>query len=184
MAPAVQRYFQSGLAPSTQKTYGAALKHFYNFCTKFNISTPFPVTECLLCSFAAFLADEGLAPQTGTAYLSAVRSMQISLGLPDPRDSSSLPILKRVQAGIKRLRITKSRPSKIRLPITAPILEQIRVALDRSSRPHKVALWSIACAAFFGFSGLASCCRSQRDAVTQPHVFLGVMLQWTARSTR
>ncbi len=25
------------------------------------------------------------------------------------------------------------------------------MALDRSSRPHKVALWSIACAAFFGF---------------------------------
>ena len=51
-----------------------------------------------MCCFAAFLADEGLAPHTGKGYLAAVRSMQISLGLPDIRDQSSLPMLKRVQA--------------------------------------------------------------------------------------
>lgn len=83
--------------------------------------------------------------------MSAVRNMQISLGLPDPRDSSSLPVLKRVQAGIKRLRMTRGVPARLRLPITAPILEQMRVTLDRSSHPHKIALWSIACMDFFGF---------------------------------
>ena len=53
-----------------------------------------------MCCFAAFLAYEGLAPQTGKGYMAAVRSMQISLGLLDLRDQSSLPMLKRVQAGI------------------------------------------------------------------------------------
>ena len=94
------------------------MKQFHQFCSKFNVTAPFPVTEHLLCCFAAYLADQGLASQTGSSYLAAVRNMQISLGLPDPRDSSSLLILKRVQAGIKRARLGKATPSSVRLPIT------------------------------------------------------------------
>lgn len=71
-----------------------------------------------MCCFASFLAGEGLAPQTGKSYLAAVRSMQISLGLPDPREQSSLPILKRMQAGISRARMRKGPKSRVRLPIT------------------------------------------------------------------
>ena len=89
----------------------------------------------LLCCFMAYLANEGLAPQTGKSYLSAVRSMQIALGLPDPRDQSSLPVLKRVQAGIRRVRLS---PSCIRLPITAPVLDQMWRALNHSVHPNKV----------------------------------------------
>lgn len=70
------------------------MKRFHNFCVKYSVNNPFPVTEQLLCSFISFLADEGLAPQTCKAYLLAVRNMQISLGLPDPREHSSLPVLK------------------------------------------------------------------------------------------
>ena len=128
----------------------------------------------------AFCSNEGLAPHTGTAYLSAVCSMQILLSLPDPRDSSSLPILKRVQAMIKRLRMTKSGPSIIRLPITTPTLENIRVALDRSSHPHKLTLWAIACVAFLGFFRLGEL----RDTSTLPYLSPGVILQWTARPTQ
>ena len=94
LAPSVQQYLQHGLAPSTQKSYQAAMKRFRSFCGVYNIFTPFSVTEQLLCSFAAFLADQGLAPQTVKPYLSAVRNSQISLGLPDPRDQSSLPTLR------------------------------------------------------------------------------------------
>ena len=117
----------------------------------FNIHTPFPVTEYLLCGFSAYLADQGLTPQTGVSYLSAVRSMQISLGLPDPRDESSLPYLKRVQAGIRRAQLNKAVPSRVRLPVTASLLEQIRVALDDSTYLHKMVVWAVACVAFFGF---------------------------------
>ena len=85
---------------------------------RFAVHSPFPVSEQLLCCFAAYLADQGLAPQTGKSYLSAIRSMQISLGLPDPRDQSSLPVLKRVQAGISRARLARGAAVRVRFPIT------------------------------------------------------------------
>jgi len=127
------------------------MRRFHGFCEQYNIVSPFPVTEMLLCSFAAFLADQGLAPQTGKGYLAAVRNMQISLGLPDPRDQSSMPMLRRVQAGIQRVRAVSGVPSRNRLPITAAVLERIRVHLATTSHPHKELLWGISCTAFFGF---------------------------------
>ena len=127
------------------------MKRFHSFCITYNVLTPFPVTEHLLCVFAAFLADQGLAPQTGKSYLAAVRNLQISMGFPDPREHSSLPILKRVQAGISRARMLKGSPPRIRLPITANIMRQIDQALTASVHPDKVVLWAIAASAFFGF---------------------------------
>ena len=109
---------------------------------------PFPLSEKLLCSFAAYLADQGLAPQTGKSYLSALRSMQISLGLPDPRDQSSLPILKRVQAGISRARLLTGSPPRVRLPITITVLSAI---LTSSSDPDRIVIWAVSASAFFGF---------------------------------
>ena len=112
--------------------------------------SPFPVSEQLLCCLA-YLADQCLAPQTGKSYLSAIRSMQISLGLPDPRDQLSLPVLKRVQAGISRARLARGAAVRVRLPITAPMLCRIHGAVSRSSDPERVILWAIACTEFFGF---------------------------------
>ena len=151
LAPSVQRYFQAGLAPATHKTYHAAMKRFHNFCIKYSIANPFPVSEKILYSFATYLADDNLAPQTGKTYLSAVRNTQLSLGLPDPREASSMPILKRVQAGIKRIRMLKGASVRIRLPITIPILQQIKQKLVLTSHPEQVVIWAIACTAFFGF---------------------------------
>ena len=37
--------------------YGAALKRFRKFCNAYNVTTPFPLSEHLLCCFKAFLAD-------------------------------------------------------------------------------------------------------------------------------
>ena len=115
------------------------------------IFTPFPVYEQLLCSFVAYLADEGLSPQTAKSYLAAVRNAQLSLGLPDPRETSSLPILKRVQAGIARVILQRGRSTRIRLPISAELLDRIRVTLLKSSDPERALFWAICCSAFFGF---------------------------------
>ena len=151
MAPAVQRYFQEGLAASTRRTYNAAMKRFHTFCSLFDIHSPFPVTEHLLCSFAAHLADQGLAPQTIKGYLAAVRNTQISLGFPDLREQSSLPVLKRVQAGIQRVRSLAAPPFRLRLPITAAVMERIRTHLEPAGLPHKELIWAISCTVFFGF---------------------------------
>ena len=127
------------------------MHRFHNFCTTYNVTSPFPLTEQLLCTYASYLADQQLTPQTIKSYLSALRSWQISLGLPDPRDKSSLPMLKRVQAGISRLRLMKGSQARIRLPITSHLLRQIKQALDRSSHPAKLVIWAVASTAFFGF---------------------------------
>ena len=93
---------------------------------------PFSVTERTLCYFAAFLAEKGLAPQTIQCYLLALRNAQLSMGLPDPRDQSSLLLLKRVQTGIKRVRASRGvHHQKIRLPITLTMLESIRKVLNK-----------------------------------------------------
>jgi hypothetical protein len=127
------------------------MRRFTSFCDRYQVQDPFPVTERLLCSFAAFLGDEGLAPQTVKSYLAAIRNTQLSLGLPDPREQSALPVLRRVLAGISRSRIGRSRPARIRLPMTAPLLRDIRSELERSANPERGVLWAVCCTAFFGF---------------------------------
>ena len=67
------------------------------------------------------------------------------------RDQSSLPILKRVLAGIARSRLTRRVPLRVRLPITAPILAQLHGNLTQSSRPDRVLIWAVAATAFFCF---------------------------------
>ena len=94
-----------GSAPSTQRTYGAGMKHFTKFCLTYSITDPFLLSELLLCYYTSYLVRKGLAPQMINAYLAALRNAQISLGLPDPREQSSLALLKRVQAGIGRIRL-------------------------------------------------------------------------------
>ena len=77
--------------------------------------------------------------------------MQISLGLPDPREQSSLPILKRVQDGIRRVRAQQGSPQQLRLPITTDILAKIQLHLLASTSPDRQMMWAVAALAFFGF---------------------------------
>ena len=97
----------NGYLSRQQKTFNyclsRALKSFGAFCSLYDILSPFPVSEALLCYFAAAMAREQLAPQTIKTYLSAIRYMQITLGLPEPREFSSLPRLRLVQTGINSL---------------------------------------------------------------------------------
>lgn len=60
-------------------------------------------------------------------------------------------ILKRVQVNICHVELLQGSPPTIRLPITAPVLTQMRGILDTSSNPDKVALWAATCTPFFGF---------------------------------
>ena len=133
------------------------MKKFTAFCEKYHVPDPFPVTEFLLCSFAASMADEGLAPQTVKSYLAAIRNTQLSLDLPDPREQSSLPVLKRVLAGISRSRLGRGQPSRVRLPVTAVLLRRMKQELERSEMR---VLWVVCCTAFFGFFRLGELLRS------------------------
>jgi len=67
----VQYLCEQGIASSTRKTYQTALRRFAQFCTLYNVLTPFPVSESLLCYFATHLSRDKLAPQTIKVYLGA-----------------------------------------------------------------------------------------------------------------
>lgn len=67
---------------------------------------------------------------------------------PQPRGTILLTILKRVQAGINRIRMLKGSPPRIRLPIAVYILEKIHTALIGSADPD---ICAIAVTAFFGW---------------------------------
>ncbi len=98
---AVQFYCDQGIADSTRKTYKSALQRFSNFCDLYSITTPFPVSESMLCYYASYLAAQKLSPQTIKTYLASIRHTQITLGLPKPKEYSSLPRLKLILEGIK-----------------------------------------------------------------------------------
>ena len=71
------------LTPSTRRSYESAQKCFLLFCQDANFS-PTSVSEELLCGYVAFLAKEGLKHTAIKSYLSPVRYVEITLGLPDP----------------------------------------------------------------------------------------------------
>ena len=148
LSPRWLQLFSGTLPPSTRRSYDSAMRRFSGFCNCYQVPTPFPVTEMLLCSFAAFLAEDGLAPPTIKLYQAAIHNTQLSLGLPDPREQSALPVLMRVLAGIGRARLQQLR---IRLPITAPMLRRIKGELERTAHPESRVLWAVCCTAFFGF---------------------------------
>ena len=121
--------------------YKSAINRFSAFCSNY-VTQPFPVNEQLLCRFIAALAREGLTPGTIKTYLAGVRHAQIIRGLPEPRETGSMPRLKLVQAGVARDRVNRGiAVSDQRLPITARILRGIvtnwvmapRSQLDRQS---------------------------------------------------
>ena len=120
------------------RSYDCALRHFNSFCMQYNVSDPFPVTEKLLCYFSTKLADDGLAPQTIKVHLSTIRNMQLSLGLPPPREESTLPVLKRVLDGIRRVRASGNHTPRIRMPITVTVLRLIHTYRPGQSPLHSM----------------------------------------------
>ena len=65
--------------------------------------SPYPMKEDILCTYATYVADQGLRHQTIKCYLSAIRHQQISLGFPDP-NISTMPRLEQLLRGIKVVR--------------------------------------------------------------------------------
>lgn len=126
---AVQWYLQRGLAPSTHKTYQTGICKFINFCNQFHICNPIPVSQHLLCYYAACLASLGLSPVTVKSHLAAVRHLQVTEGFPEPSKCKSLARLRLLETGIQK---EFTRPPRTRLPITQAILRQIR----RLWEPH------------------------------------------------
>ena len=166
----VRKYFQQGLAPSTQRSYDSAKAQFINFCSSAG-SYPLPLSENLLCFYVSFLADKGLAHSSIKCYLAAARHLQISHGLPDP-NIGDMPRLKQIIRGIKSFQAKQGRQSRPRLPITPTILRSIRNIWSKSSPTHdQVLLWAAFTLAFFGFLRSGEIC-SPSDKAYDPTAHL------------
>lgn len=99
---AVQRYLGNCVAPSIWAAYNSAMRHYHNFCNRFNIQNPFPLTESILCYFVAFLCQEGLKHRTLKVYLTGLRFAQVHQVLGNPFLKDCMPLLDYVLVGIKQ----------------------------------------------------------------------------------
>lgn len=98
--------------------------------------------------FAASLAHQGLQPRTISAYLSAVRHLQIAAGL-GTVSRAEWPFLQYIIRGIKRSKADS--PQRVRLPITGRIMQRLQEILCSTPDFESVLVWAACCLAFFGF---------------------------------
>ena len=107
------------------------------------------MSQSLLCSHISHLANFGLAIGTIKTYLAAIRYLQISQDLLEPRTDPMLN-LSLVQRGIQRSRLQSA--GKPHLPITPTILRQLKTLwAGQVIEVDTVMLWAACCTAFFGF---------------------------------
>ena len=91
---------------------------------------------------------------TGHRASSVALSTMLALAPPPnyPRDQSTLPLLKRIQVFISRVRLQKGQAKqRVRLPITPPTLCQIKTHLMASNNPNRMLLWVVATSVSFVF---------------------------------
>ena len=105
---------------------------------------PCRADEWTLCLFVSFLADS-IQHSSIKVYLSAVRSLHIKQGFPDPLLNCLR--LQRVLRGVKR---SQGAPAARRLPITDSLLLVIHRALDLTNFDH-CAFWAACMLGYFGF---------------------------------
>ena len=164
----VQKYFELGLAVSTKKTYRAGINKFVQLCASYNIASPLPVSQSVLCLFISHLANVGLSYGTIKTYLASVRHLQISMNLPEPR-SVPMPKLALVERGIRHLGAS-SRRTRSRLPIIPCILRQIKALWSREAICYDtIMLWAACCMAFFGFFRMGEITCSTSDGRSSEH---------------
>ena len=148
MDTAVHELLVRGVSRATLATYASGKKRYLSFCEQFGLS-PLPVSETILCRFVAFLSAIPINYQSIRSYLSAVRHLQITSGLPDPA-LSPFARLDYVLKGARRQGLTAPRPK--RMPITAQVLQQIHQAWAQLPPTFdRVMLWAAFCLGFFGF---------------------------------
>lgn len=137
-----------GLAPSTHKVYTSAQNKFFNFCAQAGRlqadGSPCPADEWTLCLFVSFLS-ESVRHSSIKVYLSAIRSLHVERGFPDPLVNCLR--LQRIVRGIKR---SQGSTQLQRLPITDSVMLVIFKSLNLTLYDHCM-FWAACTLAYFGF---------------------------------
>ena len=135
------------IADSTQRTYSAAVKKYRQFCNLYNID-PLPASETTLRYFCIY-AYRTISHRSISVYLAAIRQYHLEHGFSHPL--AHTPLLHYVRRGIQRHQGDKSR---VRLPITVPMLRRLKRMLRHSCRAHRqdrTMLWAALTLTFYGF---------------------------------
>ena len=104
-----------------------------------------------LLSFSAYLAKQNITHSTIKVYIFAIRNLHVASGQHLHFTNQLTPRLEQVLRGIKREQSCKL-PTKLRLPITTQIMQQIKVFLLKSPHDYNsILMWAVCCTAFFGF---------------------------------
>ena len=125
----VQRYLGNCVAPSTRAAYSSVVCRYHNFCNRFNIQNPFPLTESILCRFVAFLGKEGLKHRSLKVYLSGLRFFTNSSSSRQsiPQGLHACPLLDYMLAGIKQAESRVASHTDPRLPITIQVFRSLKL---------------------------------------------------------
>ena len=132
------------------RTYKSAKQRYLVFCQSNHIP-PLPLSGYSTCLFAVHLAQQGLSPQSISAYMSAVRHLQIAAGFAAIH-RCEWPRLQYVIKGIRRSGDCTSK--RVRLPITAEILHSLYTVWSEGPLKNTYEaclLWAACCTGFFGF---------------------------------
>ena len=139
------------MATSTQRAYSSAHRRYLSFCTAYNVSPTFPLSENTLCYFVAYLHTQALKHQTIKSYLSGIRHAQIALGFSDPFAGAAYPRLEYVLKGVKRSQAEAGTSSKPHLPVTPEILQKMFAIWNQQQDRDACMLQAACCLGFFGF---------------------------------
>lgn len=143
-------FFAKGLAATTQRSYQSAQKRYLKYCLERGFN-PLPTTELILCRFVAYLAHQGLKQRTLKSYLSAIRHLHIAEGLEDPF-KAPLHRLHYTLSGVIKTESERAGSKRVRLPITPPILRQMKTYWNKTALDSDtLMLWAACCLGFFGF---------------------------------
>ena len=136
------------LALTTRRTYAAQLKWWRLFCARRQVHwllTGVPADEDLIIDYLLHCAvNEQRAPGTLKLRLAAVRSIHVTLGLPDPLEGRN-----RVAMALAGLRRRYKTPVR-RAPVTPRMLRWLEEHLRGPvSGPEGPILWAALCLGFF-----------------------------------
>ena len=141
----VHRYAEDALAPATKRTYRDAQARYLAFFTSYNLPSV-PVSQPVLCRFAALLASQHLLHSSIKAYLLAVRHLHVASCGVDP-GLGEMVVLQGVLQGIKRAQARDQGHSpRLRLPVTAGVLISLKAAWEQQGPSFdRTMLWAVAC---------------------------------------
>lgn len=146
-------YLSKGLVISSRAVYQTAQRRFLAFCKEdlknSSNSFPLPADERTLMRFCTMLSER-MSYSVIKTYLSAVRSLHIDNGLPDPL--AKCIQLQNLIRGVKQVR--RSSSDSTRLLITFEIMSTIHRSLDLSEKDN-IMIWAACCLGYFGFLRLS-----------------------------